>query len=219
MPLDLNDAELDELGDLLARAPAPLQPLDLFTLDGYLAGVLVQPRLMPSDEWLPPLLDAEQRALPAGLDAAWLARTRTLIERRLQAINADIGENAFFDPVLIDVDRLPPASEYEQAQSPPARALQPWVAGFEWALECFPDLEDGADETVAAALARIADTNVPDDLDAAIRRIVEATVELWDATAEQRYAVVTIRRETPKVGRNDPCPCGSGKKFKACHGR
>ncbi len=29
---------------------------------------------------------------------------------------------------------------------------------------------------------------------------------------------VTIRRETPKVGRNDPCPCGSGKKFKHCHG-
>jgi preprotein translocase, SecA subunit len=30
---------------------------------------------------------------------------------------------------------------------------------------------------------------------------------------------VTIRREMPKVGRNDPCPCGSGKKFKQCHGR
>jgi preprotein translocase subunit SecA len=29
---------------------------------------------------------------------------------------------------------------------------------------------------------------------------------------------VTIRREVPKVGRNDPCPCGSGKKFKNCHG-
>ncbi len=29
----------------------------------------------------------------------------------------------------------------------------------------------------------------------------------------------TIRREEPKVGRNDPCPCGSGKKFKQCHGR
>jgi len=25
-------------------------------------------------------------------------------------------------------------------------------------------------------------------------------------------------REAPKVGRNDPCPCGSGKKFKHCHG-
>ncbi|MEK6805904.1 MAG: preprotein translocase subunit SecA [Pseudomonadota bacterium] len=30
---------------------------------------------------------------------------------------------------------------------------------------------------------------------------------------------VTQVREQPKVGRNDPCPCGSGKKYKACHGR
>jgi preprotein translocase subunit SecA len=29
----------------------------------------------------------------------------------------------------------------------------------------------------------------------------------------------TIRRQTPKVGRNDPCPCGSGKKYKQCHGK
>ena len=31
--------------------------------------------------------------------------------------------------------------------------------------------------------------------------------------------VETFRRETPKVGRNDPCPCGSGKKFKRCCGK
>ncbi len=30
--------------------------------------------------------------------------------------------------------------------------------------------------------------------------------------------VKTITRDTPKVGRNDPCPCGSGKKYKQCHG-
>ena len=29
----------------------------------------------------------------------------------------------------------------------------------------------------------------------------------------------TVRRETPKVGRNEPCPCGSGKKYKHCCGR
>jgi preprotein translocase subunit SecA len=28
----------------------------------------------------------------------------------------------------------------------------------------------------------------------------------------------TIRRDADKVGRNDPCPCGSGKKYKKCHG-
>jgi preprotein translocase subunit SecA len=31
-------------------------------------------------------------------------------------------------------------------------------------------------------------------------------------------AVKTVRREEPKVGRNEPCPCGSGKKYKKCHG-
>ncbi|MDR0639413.1 MAG: preprotein translocase subunit SecA [Spirochaetaceae bacterium] len=30
---------------------------------------------------------------------------------------------------------------------------------------------------------------------------------------------VTVKRSVPKVGRNDPCPCGSGKKYKHCHGR
>ena len=40
------------------------------------------------------------------------------------------------------------------------------------------------------------------------------------APAEKEIVLpkVTIRREAPKVGRNDPCPCGSGKKFKNCHG-
>ena len=28
-----------------------------------------------------------------------------------------------------------------------------------------------------------------------------------------------LTRDAPKVGRNDPCPCGSGKKYKHCHGQ
>ncbi len=38
------------------------------------------------------------------------------------------------------------------------------------------------------------------------------------AEPEIQLPKITIRRDTPKVGRNDPCPCGSGKKFKNCHG-
>jgi len=29
----------------------------------------------------------------------------------------------------------------------------------------------------------------------------------------------TVAQEVPRVGRNDPCPCGSGLKYKACHGK
>ncbi|MGJ8513663.1 preprotein translocase subunit SecA [Carnimonas bestiolae] len=41
------------------------------------------------------------------------------------------------------------------------------------------------------------------------------------ASAEEvaQPAPATVKREEPKVGRNDPCPCGSGKKYKQCHGR
>ena len=37
--------------------------------------------------------------------------------------------------------------------------------------------------------------------------------------AKSRGESVTVVRTTPKVGRNDPCPCGSGKKYKQCCGR
>jgi hypothetical protein len=30
--------------------------------------------------------------------------------------------------------------------------------------------------------------------------------------------IKTVKHDQPKVGRNDPCPCGSGKKYKKCHG-
>ena len=39
------------------------------------------------------------------------------------------------------------------------------------------------------------------------------------AIAKEYKQSRTVRRETPKVGRNDPCPCGSGKKYKHCCGR
>jgi len=37
--------------------------------------------------------------------------------------------------------------------------------------------------------------------------------------AEARPGQAQVKRNVPKVGRNDPCPCGSGKKYKYCHGR
>jgi preprotein translocase subunit SecA len=40
-----------------------------------------------------------------------------------------------------------------------------------------------------------------------------------DGSVSQEADPATLAQEVPKVGRNDPCPCGSGKKYKACHGR
>ncbi len=49
-------------------------------------------------------------------------------------------------------------------------------------------------------------------------KAVGDTQETAGETQGEAAAVKTIVREAPKVGRNDPCPCGSGKKYKKCHG-
>jgi SEC-C motif-containing protein len=41
----------------------------------------------------------------------------------------------------------------------------------------------------------------------------------WYYYAGKTGAAPQYRRETPKVGRNEPCPCGSGRKYKKCCGR
>ncbi len=120
--------------------------------------------------------------------------------------------------------------------SPISRPIAPWVTGFEAACMSFPGLFDSTDEAVMAALARLfrhlpadndeereivamLDKDLPlASLDEAIEELVAAVADIAELTQDERYRVETIRRDTPKVGRNDPCPCGSGKKYKHCHG-
>ena len=249
-PQDLTDAEFAELDELLAATPEPLQPLDASMLDGYLCGVIVQPRLIELDEWLPNIFDYDGGALPESVDTAWLDKITELVSRRHAALNRGLVEDGWFDPVILDVDEneapepLPEdATEEERlarasydALGPISRALMPWVAGFQHAALCFPELADMPDDAIAAALARLyrhLPAETPEekevvetlnrehplkDLDDAIEELVVTVADLADLTEAERYLVETIRRDTPKVGRNDPCPCGSGRKYKQCHG-
>jgi len=47
-------------------------------------------------------------------------------------------------------------------------------------------------------------------------RTEEVGTQTYNDPSEQKQAPVQVG---PKIGRNDPCPCGSGKKYKACHGK
>ena len=62
----------------------------------------------------------------------------------------------------------------------------------------------------------------PADEAAVIRKwkknFVDCVLDAHDYWLQRRLTPNTVRREQPKVGRNEPCPCGSGKKFKQCHG-
>jgi len=248
---DLTDAEFAELDELLAATPDPLNPLDASMLDGYLCGVLVQPRLIPVEEWLPPIFDYDGGALPDGVDAGWLGKVRAMVERHHAALNRCLVEDGWFDPVVLDLDEealapapAPAGESAEDAASrlayealtPASRMLMPWVAGFQHACLCFPELSEMGDDAVHAALARLyrhlpaetaeekevvatLDREHPlKDVDAAIEELVVTVADLCDLTEELRYKVDQVRRDAPKLGRNDPCHCGSGRKYKHCHG-
>ena len=47
----------------------------------------------------------------------------------------------------------------------------------------------------------------------------KAASDVVSEAAQQLEKAKPVRSTGPKVGRNDPCPCGSGKKYKQCCGR
>jgi uncharacterized protein len=244
---DLSDAEFAELDDLLAQVPEPLEPLDAVMLDGFLCGVLVQPELVADDAWLPFVFDAGGHRWGEAEPSPEQRRARSLILRRHAALNRAIAEFGAFDPFVLEpiadeassgTEAAPaaPDAEPEAPLDPIGAALLPWVAGFEQALHLLPglaDLDDPAVTTILARLFRFLPESDDDphgifaliererplgSLDEAIAEVVACVADLYELTAPLRYKVEAVRRDAPKVGRNDPCPCGSGRKFKQCHG-
>ena len=55
-------------------------------------------------------------------------------------------------------------------------------------------------------------------IDQAREDLPSLVVSIFDFWRTKRTPVRTVRHEAPKVGRNDDCPCGSGKKYKQCCG-
>ena len=58
-----------------------------------------------------------------------------------------------------------------------------------------------------------------DELGAVYQRLIDLAHDTGDYTQATRYQRLLDSLVTKKVGRNDPCPCGSGKKYKKCCGR
>lgn len=235
---DLTDAEFAELDELLEKTPEPLEPCDAVMLDGFLCGVLVQPTLLQPEQWMPHVFDFDGRPLPGDIDPQWLDRAKSLILRRHAALNRAMNEDGWFDPLILEFDEDEKEHPVEAMAdlNPVSRPLMPWVAGFQHATICFPALMEMPDDAVMAALARIfrhlpaesdeekeivatLDREAPlANVDEAVEELIVCVADLCDLTRDQRYKVEQVKREAPKPGRNDPCFCGSGKKYKHCHG-
>ncbi|TXC67308.1 YecA family protein [Piscinibacter aquaticus] len=189
----LTERDLEALEAALDRVPAPLEPLEVSALDGFLCGVLLQPKRVAEATWLPHVTDADGRPLPAGFDARPL---QALARRRHAELDAAIQARQWFDPWVF---------ELEGDDASPSEAVVGWVAGFATAMEFFPalmaldaarlreplallyrhldpeDLEDADD-----LLEEIESLEPPTELAEAVEDLVKATLLLADVSRPLR---------------------------------
>lgn len=197
-----SEADLARLQALLDALPAPLEPLDVSMLDGYLCGVLLQPEPVPLAAWLPPLLDTENRPTPARVDDELLA----LLRRRHKELNVAIAGRQWFDPWIFELDET----------DDPSETVLPWVAGFAHALDAHPALMRLPEEPLLEPLAAIylhldpddledADALLeeidslepPADLEEAVEGLVSAVLMLADVSRPQKPAARPGARPGP----------------------
>jgi uncharacterized protein len=190
----LTDADLDTLQDWLAALPPPLEALDVMAIDGFLCGVILQPRPVPPADWQRLAIDIEGRPVPAGHDVAPLL---ALLQRRHAELQHAIDARDWFDPWIYPDDDEPSASA----------TVLPWVAGFAAALDHFPALLaldapdlveplalvylhfDPEDLDDAEALAAVIETiEPPTDLAEAVQDLVRAVMLIADVTRPRRVS-------------------------------
>ncbi len=177
----LTERDIDLLQSLLDTVPAPLEPLDVSLLDGFLCGVLLQPQPIADVRWLRHVTDADGRALPAGFD---VDRLHGLVRRRHAELNDAITRRQWFDPWVFELEADDAGSDVD--------AVFPWVAGFATALEHFPALMQLDAEALTEPLALLYRHLDPDDLEDADELIEE--IESMQPPADLADAVEGLVR-------------------------
>lgn len=203
----LGDADFARLQALLDALPPPLEPLDPSALDGYLCGVLLQPRRVPEAEWMPGVVDAERRAPTAALD---LGELHALVRRRHAELDRAIGARQWFDPWIADLG----------PETSPAEAVLPWAAGFAIATEVYPALLSIDDAALVEPLAVLFMHFDPDDLeDADALLAVIDSLEPPSTLAEAAEDIVRSVLLIADVSRPRPAPSRPGVRRRRRPGR
>ena len=118
-----------------------------------------------------------------------------------------------------DIAHLERSLSKEQKADFSAKDAKAWAESSEWLGLTITGTEAGGPDDTEGKVSFVAKFKAAGE----VREHVETalfTRELgrWVYAGQEEQPSATVRREGPKVGRNDPCPCGSGKKYKKCCG-
>lgn len=224
----LSEEELRELDQFLLDLDEE-EGLTLDALDGFLHAIAIGPETLMPSRWLPKVWgQADGRIVLPGLDADQMERVLSLVMRHFNSIVFGFGQRPPFVELLWGTTRYGDMGEFEDAEM--------WAYGFcegvnlnrsawqallndpqgkQWyrPIGLLGEDDFSPDQDVLTrtpeqrqALAR--------EIEGCLRTIHAYWLPLRHAVAERQQA----QRMSTKVGRNEPCPCDSGKKFKKCCG-
>ncbi|MBI3231058.1 MAG: UPF0149 family protein [Burkholderiales bacterium] len=226
MQLDqpLSDKEFNELDQFLLSERCPEDAMTMDCLHGFLSAIAMGPEEFTLAQWLPHVWGGEQGEAPKFKNNKESERIISLIVR-------------FMHEILITLEVAP--KEYEPLfveHDVDGKSLidgEAWCSGFWEGMHLIEDswkeiwesnLEPlmrpiyllGSDELEEEEAEMLEDPKQRHKLSIEVEANLPQIHKFW--LPRKKSLVQTVVRETPKAGRNDPCPCGSGEKFKKCCG-
>lgn len=232
----LSEDELEELDQFLMSDAVSDESMTLESLDGYLTAIVAGPTTIMPSQWLPGVWGPNEEDAPEFESMAQYQRIVELLFRHM---------NMIVDSLIHNPDDFEPLFTTSQYNGSDREFLdgEAWAYGFMQGVAlCRPDWQPLYDSPEGQAWLRplrlLGDDDVCPEQDELTRTPtqreelaeqvpagVAAIYRYWlpyrQAVSERQVADLVQRRQTrggPKVGRNDPCPCGSGNKYKKCCG-
>jgi uncharacterized protein len=204
----------------LASPAAPRTAMQPLVLDGYLTGIIVAPDLIPPSMWLAGLWGSDEPIFDSA------EQMQTVLGAVMDHYNDLI---AAIDDGFERLEAKQPLTYRPLFQAsgdrPRHDVVRTWMTGFGKAMALTPDawsalIADKRMQRLMSPLVGFMDVddqaldpaeNIDDLLDEAAAAIPR-TVVLLRKLAQLRPR----HKPRSKIGRNDPCPCASGRKYKHC---
>jgi uncharacterized protein len=221
----LSDQEIAELDEFLMSDATPEESMSIVELDGFLTSLVIGPEVVPPSAWFKTIWGGEDE--PEFESAAQAQRVFGLIMRRFNTLSFLFEEPPEFAPILWE----------HEIEGTTYRIADDWcwgfMAGVSLASQTWqPLLVDPEHHTMLRPIVTLgteegwrlleADSD-PDGAKQAAFDALESSViaisRYWRKQWRERSAALrqaAIRPRALRVGRNDPCPCGSGRKYKRC---
>ena len=230
----LNEADIEELDQFLLNTEGIEKSMDISTLDGFLTAIVCGPKTIMPSEWMRWVWDMDKgEDAPEFEDEAQARRILGLLMRHMNDIARTLHTSPEqYEPLLME----------NPNDGNPIRILEEWCSGFMKGVRLDQDAwlpliagkpgwmstiltygtEEGWETLKQKNLSLDEHKRLVDELPETIRRIHALWLGQRRKQIGQGIMPDAVRREpvrnSNKLGRNEPCPCGSGKKFKQCHG-